>query len=282
MPSLSPDLLTGRHILVTGGGSGLGRAMAIRFAELGARVTVTGRRPEPLKETAQMVSSAGGEAAAIPSNVREKEEVDRLMAEAEERLGPLHGLVNNAAANFLARTEAVSANAFDAVVRTNLYGTFFCTQAVADRWIGRRSPGVVLSIVTTYAETGSAFVAASAASKAGVVALTKSLAVEWGRHGVRLNAIAPGPFPTKGAWERLVPNEAAEEMMRRRVPLNRFGRPEELATVAAFMMSDLAQYMNGAVLTLDGGEALSAGGQFNDLIRMDPEEVDQLLASMRR
>lgn len=279
---ISHNLLADRHILITGGGSGLGRAMAQEFASLGASVSVTGRRPGPLEETVQMIRSEGGRAAATPCNVREEDEVERVVAEVEARTGPLHGLVNNAAANFLARTEALSANAFDAVVRTNLYGTFYCTQSVARRWIERGGGGVVLSIVTTYAETGSAFVVPSAASKAGIVALTKSLAVEWGRHGIRLNAIAPGPFPTEGAWERLVPGAAAVEMMKKRVPLNRFGKPDELARVAAFMMSDHASYMNGAVLTLDGGEVSAAGGQFNDLARMDPNKLDQMLASMRR
>ena len=277
----APDLLAGHHVLVTGGGSGLGRAMALRFGALGARVTVGGRRPEPLAETVGAIRAAGGAAEGVGLNVREAEAVEAFVAAAEARQGPATGLVNNAAANFLAPTHTLSPGGFDAVVRTNLYGAFFATQAVGRRWIERAAPGAVVSIVTTYAETGSAFVVPSAVSKAGVVALTKSLAAEWGLYGIRLNAIAPGPFPTEGAWSRLVPDEKTAEHMRRRVPLGRFGDPDELAGVAAFLLSDLAGYLTGHVLTLDGGEALASGGQFNDLAKRPRAEVEALMAAMR-
>lgn len=277
-----PDLLADQHVLVTGGGTGLGRAMAQHLADLGARVTVCGRREEPLAETVAAIREQGGQAEGVACNVREVESVEAMIVEAEARLGPLTGLVNNAAANFLAPTHTLSPGGFDAIVRTNLYGTFFCTQGLGRRWIERETPGGVVSIVTTYAETGSAFVVPSAMSKAGIVAMTKSLAAEWGTYGIRLNCIAPGPFPTEGAWSRLVPDEKFQETMRQRVPLGRFGVPEELANAAAFLLSDLSSYLTGHTLTLDGGEALAAGGQFNDLIRMPRAQVEALMAAMRK
>ncbi len=281
MPDTSERLLHRQHIVVTGGGTGLGRAMAEAFAHQGARVTVCGRRPEPLDETARAIRAAGGRVEGIPCNVREADSVEAMLEAAEARLGPVTALVNNAAANFLAPTHTLTPGGFDAIVKTNLYGTFYATQSCGRRWIERGVPGAVVSIVTTYAETGSAFVVPSAMSKAGIVAMTKSLAVEWGVYGIRLNAIAPGPFPTEGAWSRLVPDPAFQETMRRRVPLGRFGQPHELAGAAAFLLSEGAAYLTGHVLTLDGGEALAAGGQFNDLARMPREQVEALMASLR-
>lgn len=274
--------LEGMHVLITGGGGGLGRAMALRFARSGARITINGRTEASLRKVVDEVRGADGEAHHVVCNVRDPDDVEACAVEAEDTMGPIDALVNNAAANFLARSENLSPNAFDAVVRTNLYGSFYSTQAVGKRWIEREVGGVVLSIVTTYTQTGSAFVMPSAASKAGVEAMTKSLAVEWGGRGIRLNAIAPGPFPTDGAWERLVPDSDIEQSMRRRVPLGRFGRPDELATLAAFMISPAASYMNGSVVTLDGGEAISSGGQFNDLTRLPRKEFDKMLDAMRR
>jgi NAD(P)-dependent dehydrogenase (short-subunit alcohol dehydrogenase family) len=278
---LPPDLLADHHVVVTGGGTGLGRAMALRFADLGAAVTINGRRPEPLAETVDDIESRGGVAEGIPCNVREPEAVRAFFEEAEARQGPVTRLVNNAAANFLAPTEDISPNGFDAIVRTNLYGTFYCTQACGRRWLERDTEGVVLSIATTYAETGSAYVVPSAMSKAGIVAMTRSLAAEWGSAGVRLNAIAPGPFPTEGAWERLMPSDEMEKQMRERIPVRRFGDPEELADLAGVLLSDLAGYMNGEVVTVDGGEALAAGGQFNAFTRMPREQVKALMERLR-
>jgi NAD(P)-dependent dehydrogenase (short-subunit alcohol dehydrogenase family) len=275
------DLLAGRHVLVTGGGTGLGRALAERFAGVGARLSLCGRRQEPLEEAAAAIRAAGGCAEGIPADVRDADAVDRLVEEAERRQGPLDTLVNNAAGNFLAATEELSASAFDAVVRTNLHGSFHCTTACGRRWIERGTPGVVLSITTTYARTGSAFVVPSAASKAGVEAMTRSLAVEWGRHGIRLNAVAPGPIPTEGAWSRLVPDAAAEKAMLARIPLGRFGGPDDLADLAAFLVSDLASWLTGTVIALDGGEVLAAGGQFNELARRPPDELRALFAALR-
>jgi NAD(P)-dependent dehydrogenase (short-subunit alcohol dehydrogenase family) len=279
--SYADDLLADHHIVVTGGGTGLGRAMAMRCAELGARVTINGRRTEPLETTVADIREAGGEAEGISCNVREADDVEAFFDEAEERQGPVTRLVNNAAANFLAAAEDISPNGFDAIIKTNLYGSFYCTQQCGKRWLEREEDGVVLSIATTYAETGSAFVLPSAMSKAGIVAMTRSLAAEWGSAGIRLNAIAPGPFPTEGAWERLVPSEDIEQQMRQRIPVRRFGEPEELADLAVFMLSDLASYMNGELVTFDGGEKLAAGGQFNDFTRLPREQIKQMMAQMR-
>jgi NAD(P)-dependent dehydrogenase (short-subunit alcohol dehydrogenase family) len=275
------DLLKGQHVVVTGGGTGLGRAMAERFAALGAAVTVGGRREGPLQETAEAIRGRGQAAGWALVDVREAGSVAAFLAAAEERSGPVTRLVNNAAANFLAATHTLSDNGFDAVVRTNLYGAFYCTRWCGQRWIERGTPGAVLSITTTYTTTGSAFVVPSAVSKAGVEAMTKSLAVEWGRYGIRLNCLAPGPFPTEGAWARLVPDPAMAEQWKRRVPLGRFGEPAELADLAAFLLSDLARYLTGVVVPLDGGEALASGGQFNDLAKQDREGVLAIFEMMR-
>ena len=279
--SFAPDLLADQHIVVTGGGTGLGRAMALRFADLGAVVTINGRRPDPLAETVRDIEEAGGTAEGIQCNVRDYEAVQAFFEEAEDRQGPVTRLVNNAAANFLAPTEDISPNGFDAIVQTNLYGSFYCTQACGQRWLERDAEGVVLSIATTYAETGSAYVVPSAMSKAGIVAMTRSLAAEWGSEEIRLNAVAPGPFPTEGAWDRLVPDEDLEQKMRARIPVRRFGEPEELATLASFLLSDLSAFMNGEVVTFDGGEALAAGGQFNTFARMPRRQVKALMEQMR-
>ena len=280
--SFHPEVLSTEHIVVTGGGTGLGKAMATRFAALGARVTVCGRREEPLAETVEEIEGRGGEGEGISCNVRDPETVEEFFSEAEERQGHVTGLVNNAAANFLAASEDLSPNGFDAIIKTNMYGSFYCTQACGRRWLERESGGVVLSIATTYAETGSAFVLPSAMSKAGIVAMTKSLAAEWGPAGIRLNAVGPGPFPTQGAWDRLSPpGMDLEEQMEQRIPLRRFGEPEELANLAVFLLSDLSSYMNGAFLTYDGGEVLVAGGQFNTFTRLPRQQIKQLFEQMR-
>ncbi len=275
------DVLADHHIVITGGGTGLGRAMALRCAELGAAVTINGRRTEPLENTVGDIVEAGGQAEGISCNVRDHEAVAAFFDEAEDRQGPVTALINNAAANFLAAAESISPNGFDAIIKTNLYGSFYCTQQCGQRWLERETGGVVLSIATTYADTGSAFVLPSAMSKAGIVAMTRSLAAEWGGAGIRLNAIAPGPIPTKGAWDRLVPGSDMEQQMKQRIPLGRFGEPGELANLVVFMLSDLSSYMNGEVVTLDGGEVLVAGGQFNDFTRMPREQVKALFEQMK-
>ena len=275
-----PDLLRGEVILVTGGGSGLGAAMARRFSELGAQVAICGRRPEPLAETAAAIGrDTGAEVLASPCDVRDFAAVDALVGSVVERYGKITGLVNNAAGNFLAQTEKLSSNGFRTVVDIVLTGSFHATVAAGRRFIEQGQGGSVLSIVTTYAWTGSAFVVPSAAAKAGVLAMTRSLAVEWGRHRIRLNAIAPGPFPTEGAFSRLMA-PGMEEMALRKVPLGRFGEATELADLAAFLMSPGAGFFNGEVVTIDGGEWLN-GGEFNWLTMLPHEQVDAAFAAMR-
>src|SRR3989441_4268649 len=234
------DLLKGRAVFITGGGTGLGRSMSLRLAELGARMFLAGRREEPLRETSEAIRRAGGECAFISCDVRDPTAVETAIAAAEKELGRIDTLINNAAGNFIARTEKLSPNAFNAVVGIVLYGTFHCTQAFARRWIAAKEAGNVLNIVATYAAAncGSGFVVPSACAKAGVLAMTRSLAVEWAPYRIRLNAIAPGPFPTEGAWSRLMPSEQFEQHARDTHPMKRFGRHEELANLAAFLLSE--------------------------------------------
>jgi NAD(P)-dependent dehydrogenase (short-subunit alcohol dehydrogenase family) len=267
--ALAPGLLSGRRAWITGGGTGLGRAMALRFAELGAAVVLTGRRREPLEATEAVVTAAGGRALVAPADVRDPGQVEAALQAAEAAFGGVDVLVNNAAGNFLCRSEDLSPNAFAAVVGIVLHGSFHCTRAAGRRWIDAGRKGCVLNIVTTYAETGSAFVLPSACAKAGVVAMTRSLAVEWGRHGIRLNAIAPGPIPTDGAFSRLIPTEDLVERRVERIPAGRLGTPEELAELAAWMVSDASDWMRGEVVHFDGGEWLRGAGQFSDLLAMD-------------
>ena len=269
-------MLEGKVAWITGGGSGLGRAMALRFARLGARIALSGRRPEPLDETAETIRAAGGRAFCVPCDVRDPQAVDRALEDAIGELGRLDILVNNAAGNFLCPTEELSPNGFAAVVGSVLYGTFHCTSAAGRHWIGLGQGGTVLSILATYAWTGSAFVVPSACAKAGVLALTRSLAVEWARHGIRLNAIAPGPIPTEGAFSRLLPSEEMAERRRRKIPAGRFGTPEELAELAAYLVSDAAEWIRGEVVTLDGGEWIRGAGEFNDMLELPDSFWDEL------
>jgi NAD(P)-dependent dehydrogenase (short-subunit alcohol dehydrogenase family) len=276
-----PDLLAGKTTVVTGGGTGLGRAMALRFAGLGAKVAVLGRRPDPLEETVAAIRAAGGTAAAVPCDVRDPAAVKSAFDRAEDALGPVNQLVNNAAGNFLAASEDLSANAFHAVVQIVLYGTFHCTTELGRRLVARQAGGEVLAITTTYAATGSAFVVPSAAAKAGVRALVKSLAVEWAAYGIRLNAIAPGPFPTEGAFSRLLPGSEMEKQALARIPAGRFGEHWELANLAAYLMSDASPYQTGDEVTLDGAEALFSGQQFAGLAHLPREKAKQLMSSLR-
>jgi len=270
-PALVPDLLHGKTAWITGGGTGLGRGMALRFAGLGASVAISGRRPEPLDSVVKEIVDAGGRAAAAPCDVREPKQVDAALAAVREALGVPDILVNNAAGNFLCPSEELSPHAFATVVAIVLHGTFHCTRAAGKLWIEEKRGGTVLSIATTYASTGSGFVLPSACGKAGVVALTRSLAVEWARHGIRLNAIAPGPIPTEGAFSRLMPHPGMEKAMKKRIPAGRFGTQEELAELAAFLVSDASDWMRGEIVTFDGGEWLRGAGEFNDLLDVPPE-----------
>jgi NAD(P)-dependent dehydrogenase (short-subunit alcohol dehydrogenase family) len=278
------DLLKGRVVLITGGGTGLGRSMALRFAQLGARIFVCGRREEPLRETCQSIRATGGTAAYASCDVRDFAAVDAMAARAKTELGEVDALVNNAAGNFLARTEKLTPNAFNAVVGIVLNGTFHCTQALAQRWISTGRPGTVLNIVTTYAAAncGSAFVVPSACAKAGVLAMTRSLAVEWARHRIRLNAIAPGPFPTEGAWSRLLPSKEIEERMREQHPMKRWGRHEELANLAVYLISPHSEYVNGECVTIDGGQWLRGAGEFNDALDISEALWEQMEAARKR
>ncbi len=276
----APDLMRGSHILVTGGGSGLGRSMAERLARLGASISVCGRRRARLDETVDALRAVGADAVGHTCDLKEADAVEACVAAVEADLGPITHLINNAAGNFLAFTEDIGPRGFDAIVRTNLHGTFYATQACGRRWIERKHPGVVLSIATTYAESGSAYLVPSAVSKAGVVALMRSLAVEWGQFGIRLNAIAPGPIPTKGAWSRLVP-EGLDEQLQRRVPLGRYGTRDELGHLAVFLLSELSAYVSGEVIALDGAEHLASGGWFNQMTQRPREELETWFASLR-
>jgi NAD(P)-dependent dehydrogenase (short-subunit alcohol dehydrogenase family) len=275
---LRQDALAERVVLITGGGSGLGLSMAERFAALGARLFLVGRSAERLEQACAKIGPArsGWHAA----DIRDPAAVERAVTAAAERFGAVDVLVNNAAGNFLAATEDLSANAFDAVVRTVLYGTFHMTAAVGRRMIARGDGGSILNIVAAYAWTGSAFVVPSAVAKAGVLAMTRSLAVEWATYGIRVNAIAPGPFPTEGAWSRLMPAEV-ERASLERVPAGRFGEPLELANLAAFLVSDAAPYITGDCITIDGGRWLTSGGEFNSLSRLPRAEAKALFARLR-
>ena len=270
-----PRILAGRSILVTGGGSGLGLAMAKMFAANGARVCIAGRKRERLEAAAGEIARAAredGEVDVFAADIRNPDEAEKLVAHAVSRFGSVDSLVNNAAGNFLAFSEELTPNGFDAVVRTVLYGTVNCTLAVGRHLLARKAPGAIVSIVTTYAWTGTAYALPSACSKAGVLAMTRSLAVEWGHAGIRLNAIAPGPIPTEGAFSRLIPNKQAEQAALARIPLGRFGRQEEIANLATFLLSDLCPYQTGDCVTMDGGEWIAGAGEFSDY-RKAPREV---------
>lgn len=276
--ALRDDALKGKTIVVTGGGTGLGRAMATYFLRLGAQVVIASRKLDVLEAAAaEMAADTGGEVLPLACDVRDSGQVEQLLAGTLERFGQVDALFNNAAGNFISPTERLSANAFATIIDIVLKGTANCTLAFGKHWIAEQQPASVLNIVTTYAFTGSAYVVPSAAAKGGVLALTRSLAVEWGKYGIRTNAIAPGPFPTKGAWERLLPGNLADRFdFKTRVPLKRVGEHQELANLAAFLLSDFAGYINGEVITIDGGEWLQGAGQFSGLEAIPAELWDQL------
>jgi NAD(P)-dependent dehydrogenase (short-subunit alcohol dehydrogenase family) len=280
---LRPGALKDKTVIVTGGGTGLGRSMGKYFMELGASLVITSRRADVLDKTAgELRNETGGQVLTIPCDVRKYEEVEHMLKVAEEKFGKLHCIVNNAAGNFISPTERLSHRAFDTVVDIVLKGSYNITLAAGKNWIVKQQPGVFLNIVTTYAWTGSGYVVPSACGKAGVLALTRSLAVEWAKYNIRSNAIAPGPFPTEGAWSRLLPGDLAEKFdPARRIPLKRVGEHQELANLAAYLISDFSSYINGEVITIDGGEWLRNGGEFSHLETV-PEEMWDMLEKSRK
>ncbi|MFA5669082.1 MAG: SDR family oxidoreductase [Balneolaceae bacterium] len=258
------DTLSGKTILITGGGSGLGLAMAKGFVEAGANVAICGRTEEKLIKAVTEIKSVreAAEVRHYVCDVRDHAAVQGMFDAAVKDFGSLEGLVNNAAGNFLSASEDLSPGGFKAIVDIVLHGSFNCTHVFGNYLIDNELKGSILNIVTTYAEIGSAFVLPSACAKAGVLAMTKSLAYEWAEYGIRVNAIAPGPFPTKGAWSRLVPDKVIEKMFIKKIPMKRYGEKKELSNLATFIMSDMALYMTGESVVIDGGERLIAG-QFN-------------------
>ena len=277
-------VLAERSVLVTGGGSGLGLAMAKNFAAHGAKVTIAGRTLDRLEKAAREIAAAaraGGEVEVFPADVREPDEVDNLVRRVISRFGRVDSLVNNAAGNFLVTSEDLTPNGFDAVVRTVLHGSVYCTLAVGRHLLERKAPGTIVSVVTTYAWTGTGFALPSACAKAGVLAMTRSLAVEWGHAGIRLNAVAPGPIPTEGAWARLMAFPEAEKNTIDRIPLGRLGTPEELANLVTFLLSDLCPYQTGDCITMDGGEWLAGAGEFSDYRKIPRDVFKAALEKMR-
>lgn len=279
------DTLKDQVILITGGGSGLGLAMAKKFALLGSNIAICGRTEEKLKNAVEEISEVaeGAVVRYYVADVRDYERINEMIKEIVSDFGELTGLVNNAAGNFLSASEDLTPGGFKAVVDIVLHGSFNCTHVFGNYLIEEGKEGNILNMVTTYSEsTGSAFVLPSACGKAGVLAMTRSLAYEWATYGIRLNAIAPGPFPTEGAWSRLVPDDDFEEKFLSKIPARRYGDHEELANLATFLMSDMAPYITGECVVIDGGERLAAG-QFNFIDQLAPrEKLKQFFKSMHK
>ena len=262
---LQKDSLKGKTILVTGGGSGLGKSMSTEFLNLGANVVIASRSLDKLEVAAkEMEDKTGGTVLPVQCNVKEYSDVENVLSETIKKFGSLDILVNNAAGNFVSPTEKLSYRAFDAVVDIVLKGSYNCTLEIGKYWIKNKIKGVTLNIVTTYSWTGSGYVVPSACAKAGVLAMTRSLGAEWGKYGIRTNAIAPGPFPTEGAWSRLFPKAFRKFYdPTKKIPLKRFGDHQELANLASYLVSDYSAYVNGEVVTIDGGEWIYGAGEFN-------------------
>ncbi len=283
-PMFRNNELKDRVIVVTGGGSGLGKSMTRYFMQLGANVVITSRNTEKLEKTAgELKTETGGNILIAGCDVRNYSEVEAMLEKTISEFGKVDALLNNAAGNFISPSERLSANAFDTIIDIVLKGSKNCTLAFGKHWINKKQDkAVVLNIITTYAWTGSGYVVPSAMAKAGVLAMTRSLAVEWAKYGIRMNAVAPGPFPTKGAWDRLLPGNLKDKFdFTKKVPLRRVGEHQELANLAAFLISDFSSYINGEVITIDGGEWLQGAGQFNMLQQL-PEEMWDMLEMMIR
>ncbi|NEU67631.1 SDR family oxidoreductase [Spirosoma agri] len=280
---LREGAMQGKTIIVTGGGTGLGKSISRYLLQLGANVTICSRRQAVLDETAQeLMAETNGQVLAVACDVRNPAEIEQVIAETLARFGKIDGLLNNSAGNFISPTERLSYKAFDTIVDIVLRGTYYFTLAVGKYWIENKIPGTVLNISTTYATTGSGYVVPSAVAKGGALIMTKSLAAEWGKYGIRLNAIAPGPFPTKGAWDRLFPEPLASMMdPTSRIPLHRVGEHGELANLAAFLLSDYSGYITGESITIDGGEVLAAG-EFNHLENVTTDQWDMIEQTIKQ
>ncbi|MEX2595190.1 MAG: SDR family oxidoreductase [Anditalea sp.] len=281
---LREGALKGKTILVTGGGTGLGKAMGTYFSQLGAHLIISSRKMEVLQNTAEEIENkTGGKVLPLACDIREIGQVEKMFDAAIHHFGRVDAVLNNAAGNFISPTERLSVHAFNTVLDIVLKGTSNVTLTAGKHWIKEKQAGTFLNIVTTYAWTGSAYVVPSAAAKAGVLALTRSLAVEWAKYHIRSNAIAPGPFPTEGAWSRLLPDGLAKKFdPANKIPLKRVGEHQELANLAAYLLSDFSSYVNGEVITIDGGEWLNGAGQFNNLEAIPQEMWDSLEASREK
>lgn len=275
---LKENSLKDKVIIITGGGTGLGRSMGEYFLKLGANIVITSRKIEVLEKSAkEMEEKCGGKVLPVACDIRKTEEIDEMLKKTVDTYGTFHAVLNNAAGNFISPTERLSPRAFDTIIDIVLRGTYNMTLAAGKYWIDKKLPGTFLNIVTTYAWTGSGYVVPSACAKAGVLAMTRSLAVEWAKYKIRSNAIAPGPFPTEGAWSRLLPGNVAKMFdPKNKIPVGRFGEHQELANLAAYLMSDYSAYVNGEVITIDGGEWLKGAGEFNMLENIPGELWDQL------
>lgn len=280
---LREDALKDKVVIVTGGGSGLGKAMTKYFLQLGAKVVITSRNLEKLQGTAkELEEETGGKVLCVACDVRNWDEVEAMKEATLKEFGKIDILLNNAAGNFISPTERLTHSAFDSILDIVLKGTKNCTLSIGKHWIDSKTSGTVLNIVTTYAWTGSAYVVPSACAKAGVLAMTRSLAVEWGKYNIRFNAIAPGPFPTKGAWDRLLPGDMKDQFdLAKKNPLKRVGEHQELANLAAYLVSDFSSFVNGEVVTIDGGEWLQGAGEFNMLEDIPQEMWDALEAMIK-
>ena len=275
------DLLQNKRILITGGGTGLGKEMANHFAEHGADLLICGRRENVLKETADEISEKFNRKVNYQTlDIRASKDVDDYVQSIFDE-SPLDGLVNNAAGNFISPTKDLSHKGFDAIANIVFHGTFYMTHSVGKRWIETSTKGSIINILTTWIWTGSPYVVPSAMSKSGINAMTQSLAAEWGKYGIKVNGIAPGPFPTKGAWERLNPGNNQDDGMMSTVPLGRVGQMSELQNLATFLMADGCDYLTGQTIAIDGAQYLTGGGTFSQLDKLSDDDWENMRKLIR-